>query len=144
MPIPTPRRLARLAAAVLLLGAVGCDRSPTCGGHPDPAAVQLTVGAQVATVSSTGVQTGTLTLAQGTHTVAVAWLDASLQPIADLGSNVSLRIVPAAGSAAFDFTPTGLRSGTLTVNSAGPRVARVQLMHGTHADFSQNLGFTVQ
>ena len=132
------------AAAALLSGAVACDRSPTAGDHADPTAVSLTVGAQSLTVTSTGVQTGTLSLAQGSHAVVVAWLDADGDAITNPGSGMSLQIVAAAGTSGVSFTPSGLFGGTLSATTAGQKTMSVRLMHGTHADFSQTVTFTVQ
>ena len=134
----------RLAtAAALLAGTAACDRSPTGGDHADAAAVRLTVGAQTLTVTSTGAQTGTLELPQGNHTVVVAWLEADGDVIADPGSGLSLQIVPAGGTSGVTFTPSGLFGGTLSATTAGQKTMSVRLMHGTHADFSQTVSFTV-
>jgi hypothetical protein len=140
-----PARTLRLfAAALLVAGASACDRSPTDGDHADAAAVRLTVGAQVLTVTAAGAQTGTLTLAQGAHAVAVTWLDASLNAITDLDSDLSLQILAAAGTSGVTFAPNGLYAGTLTASSAGQKTMSVRLMHGNHADFAQSVTFTVQ
>ncbi len=137
-------RATRLAAAAaLLLTAAACDRSPTGGDHPDAAAVRLTVGAQAVTVNAAGAQTGGLTLAQGTHTVVVTWLDASMNAITSFEAGVALEISAATG-AGVAFTPNGLFGGTLNATSAGTKTLNVRLMHQGHPDFAQNVTVTIQ
>lgn len=138
------RRIVRLfTAAALVSGAAACDRTPTDGDHAEVAAVRLSVGGQAVTVTDAGVQTGSLTLAQGTHLVAVTWLDAQMNTITELESDLSLDVVQTAGSGV-TFTPQGLFGGTLAASAAGTQTVSVRLMHGNHPDFAQNVTFTVQ
>jgi hypothetical protein len=139
------RRTLSLLAAVALLGAgAACDRTPTGGGHAAVAAVRVSVGAQAVTVTDAGVQTGTMTLAQGTHVVQVTWLDATGAAITIPAQGFALAIVPATGTTGVAFSATSLTGGTLTATSAGEKAMNVRLLHGTHADFSQRITFTVQ
>jgi hypothetical protein len=146
MRTSSTRRAARILAGIALMAAstAACDRSPTRSDHADVAAVRLTVGAQVVTVTSTGAQTGALALPVGTHAVAVAWLDASGGVVTDLGSGKSLMVVPGAGITDVSFAASGNFAGQMTLAGSGARTVVVRLMHGNHADFSQTVAFTVQ
>lgn len=142
--ILSTRAVRLFAAAALVAGAAACDRSPTGEDHAEAAAVRLTVGNQVVTVTAAGAQTGTLTLPQGTHTVAVAFLDAGMDPITDFEDGLSLQVVPVSGTTGVSFTASGLTGGTLTASTPGQKTVSVRLMHGDHPDFAQNVVFTVQ
>lgn len=142
--IISTRAVRLFAAAALVAGAAACDRSPTGEDHAEAAAVRLTVGNQVVTVTAAGSQAGTLTLPQGTHAVAVAFLDAGLNPITDFEDGLSLQVVPVSGTTGVSFAATGLTGGTLTASTAGQKTMSVRLMHGDHPDFAQNVVFTVQ
>lgn len=140
----------RATAVLALLAGGACDRSPTDADHADVAGVRLTIGAgagTVVTVNAAGQQTpASLQLPQGTHPVVVTWLDASGNAIASLGSGKTLAVVEGAGAAGtgVSFTPNGLFAGTLQLTAAGSKSMVVRLMHGAHADFAQNVAFTVQ
>jgi hypothetical protein len=141
-------RTLRAAAALALVGFAGACNDSTTTAHPEPdvASVRITVGAQVVNISETGQQTGTLTIAQGTTPVTVAWLraDGSADPVVN-SEEFEVRLVPQ-GSAGISFTPAGPFAGTLSATSAGQKVVQVQLYHleEAHDEFGQNLTLTVQ
>lgn len=145
-------RTLRFAAVAGLLAAGACERNPAGSDHADVAAVRLTIGAgagTVVTVNAAGQQApapAALHLAQGTHAVVVTWLDASGNAVTSLGSGMTLAVVEGAGAAGtgVTFTPSGLFAGTLQLTAAGQKSMVVRLMHGAHADFAQNVAFTVQ
>jgi len=141
-------RTLRTATALALVGfAAACDDSPSESEvEPEIAAVRVTVGAQVVNITETGQQTGTLSVAQGTSPVTVAWLraDGSVDPIVN-SDEFEVRM-NAQGSTGNSFTPTGAFAGTLNATSAGQKVMQVQLYHReeAHDEFGQNLTLTVQ
>lgn len=139
-------RAFRAGAVLSLLAAGACERNPTDADHAEVAAVRLTIGAAatVVTVNAAGQQTpAAVQLAQGTHAVVVAWLDAGGQVIDDVEPDLALEIASVAGGGV-TFTPNGLYAGTLQIAGAGQKTVAVRLMHGAHADFAQNVTFTVQ
>lgn len=141
-------RTLRAAATLALVGfAAACDGSSTTSDpEPNVATVRVTVGAQVVNISETGQQTGTLTIAQGTTPVTVAWLraDGSVDPVVN-SEDFEVRMI-AQGSSGITFTPAGPFAGTLSATSSGQKVVKVQLFHleEAHDEFGQNLTLTVQ
>lgn len=139
-------RAFRAVAVLGLLAGGACERNPIESDHAEVAAVRLTIGtaATVVTVNAAGQQTPTsVQLAQGTHAVVVAWLDAGGQVIDDVETDLTLSIAPVAGGGVV-FTADGLYAGTLQLTASGQKTVSVRLMHGDHADFAQNVTFTVQ
>ena len=140
-------RALRVAATMALVGfAAACSGSTDAEPEPDIASVRITVGTQSVSISETGQQTGTLTVAQGNTPVVVAWLraDGSVDPVVN-SEEFEVRMI-AQGSTGITFTPAGPFAGTLNATSAGQKVVQVQLYHleEAHDEFGQNLTFTVQ
>lgn len=137
------RRAAPVMFTALLLSMGACDpETPTRNDHPDVAAVRLSVGAQVVTVTETGAQTGTLTVPRGESTVAVTWLDSSGSPVS-FTQVVTMQIVAVGAGTGVSFAPSGVIGGLLTNTLAGQKTVTVRLIHGDHPDFEQNVTFTV-
>lgn len=134
----SPRRFAALAIAAATLAAGACkDSTGPDDFEPDVHVMRLTIAAQTpVTVSSTGVQTGTLTIARGVATtVTVAFLNAAGADV--LGTHAGdfqASVAPAAG---ITFVRTGAYTGTLTGASAGVVAVRFGLFHiaNAHDDF---------
>lgn len=140
-------RALRVAATVALVGfTAACNGSTDAEPEPDIATVRITVGAQTVSISETGQQSGTLTIAQGSTPVTVAWLSpgGSVDPVVN-SEEFEVRMI-AQGSTGITFTPAGPFAGTLNATSAGQKVVQVQLYHleEAHDEFGQNLTLTVQ
>jgi hypothetical protein len=133
-----------VAALSLSLGACEGDSTGNGGNHPDVSAVRLTLGAQTVTVNEAGVQTGSLTLPAGDNAMAVAWLSASGAVIPSFSQILTLQIVPVGNGTGVSFEAAGLFGGRLTSTTPGAKTVTVRLLHGDHADFTQNLTFTAQ
>jgi hypothetical protein len=148
-----PKQLIRGVRALALAGlvsalATACDDDPTGGEEePDIGSVRVTVGAQTVTISSTGTQTGTLTLPQGNSTVVVAWLrpDGTTETLVT-SAEFEVRMTPAPGTTGITFTSSGAFGGTLNATTAGAKVLQLSLFHlaEQHDDFGpHNLTVTV-
>lgn len=138
------RRAAPVLAAVLALSLGACEGNSTGSGgsHPDVSAVRITLGAQTVTVNEAGAQTGSLTLPAGDNAVAVAWLNASGAVIPSFSQVLTLQVVPVGTGTGVSFEAAGITGGRLTSTTPGAKTVTVRLLHGDHADFTQNLTFT--
>ncbi len=142
-------RLAAIAAVALLsLGASACQTTDD-PDEPEIESIRLTISGQPSiTVSSTGVQSGTLTLTQNVATtIQVEFLDAS--GAAGLGEHADefqAQVTPVAGSG-ITFARTGPFAGTLTGATVGTgRGVSFSLLHieENHEDFGPfTVNFTV-
>lgn len=130
------------AALALSLGACDGDSTGSGGSHPDVSAVRLTLGAQSVTVTEAGVQSGSLNLPAGDNAVTVAWLNSSGAVIPSFSQVVTLQIVPVGTGTGVSFEAAGTSGGRLTSTTPGAKTVTVRLLHGDHADFTQNLTFT--
>ncbi len=140
----TKIRLAAVLAAAMALPLGACSESSTgSGDHAQVAAVRLTVGAQNVTVSSEGVQTGTLVVREGATNVTVAWLNGAGGVIASFEQEVELQAGNGTGTTGLTFIASSLTDGVLTATSTGSKTLRVVLAHDDHADFAENVTLTV-
>lgn len=138
------RRAVPVLAAVLALAA--CEGNSTgSGNHPDLAAVQISANEQTVTVTSTGVQTGSLTVGVGDTPVTVQWVNSAGAVFTPTAERVlTMQIIPVGTGTGVSFVPSGISGGRLNATSTGQKTVSVRFLHGDHTDFLQNVTFTVQ
>lgn len=132
------RRAATLVLAAFALSASACSHDDD-HDEPEVESMRITVAGQSPiTVSSTGVQSGTLNLVQGSATtITVEFLDATnADAIAEHADEFQVQVTPATGSG-LTFARTGPFAGTLTGSLTGTRVVALALLHieENHEDF---------
>lgn len=140
----------RAAALVLAAFALSLSACSTADDHAEPEveSMRITVAGQAPiTVSSTGVQSGTLNLVQGAATtITVQFLDAAnADAITEHVDEFQAQVTPAVGSG-LTFARTGAFTGTLTGASTGTRAVALALLHieENHEDFGPfNVNFNV-
>lgn len=141
------RRATTLALAVLTLTSAACSSSDD-GFEPEVQTMRVSVVGQAPiTISSAGVQSGTLNIAQGSATtITVTFLDAA-NANAMVGNEDTFQaaVTPAVGSG-LTFARTGAYTGTLTGTLTGTRTIGLALLHiaENHEDFGPfNVNFNV-
>jgi hypothetical protein len=145
--IRSSRRAATLVLAAFALSASACSDDED-HAEPEVESMRITVAGQSPiTVSSTGVQSGTLNLVQGAATtITVEFLDAAnANAITEHADEFQVQVTPAAGSG-LTFARTGAFAGTLTGTTAGTRAVALALLHieENHEDFGPfNVNFNV-
>jgi hypothetical protein len=145
--VRSSRRAATLVLAAFALSASACSHDHD-HHEPEVEAMRITVAGQTPiTVSSTGVQSGTLNLVQGAATtITVTFLDAAnADALTDHADDFQVQVTPAVGSG-LTFARTGPFAGTLTGTFAGSRAVALALLHieENHEDFGPfNVNFNV-
>jgi hypothetical protein len=145
--IRSSRRAATLVLAAFALSASACSDDHD-HDEPEVESMRITIAGQSPiTVSSTGLQSGTLNLVQGAATtITVEFLDAAnANALAGTTDEFQVKVTPAAGSG-LTFGRTGAFTGTLTGTLAGSRVVALALLHVSenHEDFGPfNVNFNV-
>jgi len=141
------RRAAALVLAAFALSASACSDDHD-HAEPEVESMRISVAGQSAiTISSTGVQSGTLNLVQGVATtITVEFLDASnANAITEHADEFQAQVTAAAGSG-LTFARTGAFAGTLTGATTGTRAISLALLHieENHEDFGPfNVNFNV-
>lgn len=145
--IRSSRRAAALVFAAVALSTTACSDDHD-HDEPEVESMRLTIAGQAPiTISSTGVQSGTLNIVQGSATtITVEFLDAAnANAITDHVEDFQAQVTPAAGSG-LTFARTGAFSGTLTGTLTGSRTVALALLHieENHEDFGPfNVNFNV-
>ena len=145
--IRSSRRAATLLLAAFALSASACSAEDD-HEEPEVESMRVTVSGQAPiTISSTGVQSGTLNLVQGAATtITVEFLDAtSANALTEHADEFQAQVTPAAGSG-LTFARSGAFVGTLTGTLTGSRTVALALLHigENHEDFGPfNVNFNV-
>lgn len=144
--VRSSRRAATLVLSAFALSASACSTDDH--GEPEVESIRVTIAGQSPiTISSTGVQSGTLNLVQGATTaITVEFLDAAnANALVEHADEFQAQVNPAVGSG-LTFARTGAFAGTLTGTFAGSRTVAMALLHiaENHEDFGPfNVNFNV-
>ncbi len=145
--VRSSRRAAALVLAALAFSAAACSKNNS-PAEPEVEAMRISIAGQAPiTISSTGVQSGTLSIAQGVATaITVEFLDAAnANALSGETDTFQAAVTPAAGSG-LTFARTGAYAGTLTGTLTGTRTVSLALLHiaENHEDFGPfNLNLNV-